>query len=107
MDEETVGTFYATIYNAFVHVIKKAGESLESNQSAVPDYLDRDELLSVARRWLADPESLELLKPSAGKMFHLPMASDQLPGPLFLLAIADHRWPQDWKVTVENILPLP
>ena len=107
MDEETVGTFYATIYNAFVHVIKKAGESLESNQSAVPDYLDRDELLSVARRWLVAPESLELLKPSAGKMFHLPMASDQLPGPLFLLAIADHRWPQDWKVTVENILPLP
>jgi hypothetical protein len=54
---------------------------------------------------------LELQTP----LFYLPQATELAALPtltpeqqsLFLLAVADRRWPATWKVKTENLLPLP
>ena len=113
---------YTTVYNAFAPNVAQTLENLKANQQPVPDELSRDVLQAIGERWLAPADSLTLFAPSPlpsnsssplqfnsplAPLFHLPLATPELPDNLLLLSIASSRWPQDWKVKTENILPLP
>ncbi|MCR5130932.1 MAG: hypothetical protein K6C10_05660 [Prevotella sp.] len=107
MSDEKFKSVYTVLHQLLHPNVIKAAIHLESDHPAVPDYLNRSELLSVTARWQSIPDSLELMKPSDNRLFQLPVVSSSLPAPQFLFSIADSRWPAGWIVKTEDILPLP
>ena len=123
---EDVKEFHTTIINTYAPYISKAAEYLKTENPPVPSFLDNNALLAVAKRWMVEAESVDVLKetlsesnsrvlPADGLMFHMPMVTEMLSPndltvneqSLLLFSIANRRWPSSWKVKTEFLVPLP
>lgn len=84
--------------------------SPRSSRLVPPVRLSRKALLDIAERW---PHLLTEPLPDDTYIFCFPPLSDLLAMPsgkdtdmAVLLMVAARQWPEDWNVTVENILPI-
>ena len=106
-----------TVRNAYSLMVMSVAKHLEENssldslkndsESALSNYLKREGLLEVAEKWESDGGI------ASASIFQLPPWSEILAQPaspendaLLLVAIAARHWPSQWKVSVENIVPI-
>lgn len=100
-----------TVRNAYALMVESVARNLENEESAISldgfsSYLQPENLLEVARNWPSENAFSQCY-------FQLPPLSDILSKPstpendaLMLVAIAARHWPVQWKVSVENIVPI-
>ena len=100
-----------TVRNAYALMVESVARNLENEESAISldgfsSYLQPENLLEVARNWPSENAFSQCY-------FQLPPPSDIFLKPsclendaLMLVAIAARHWPEQWKVSVENIVPI-
>ena len=100
-----------TVRNAYALMVESVARNLEYEESAISldgfsSYLQPVNLLEVARNWPSENAFSQCY-------FQLPPPSDIFSKPsspendaLMLVAIAARHWPEQWKVSVENIVPI-
>ena len=106
-----------TVRNAYSLMVMSVAKHLEENssldslkndsESALSNYLKREGLLEVAEKWESDGGI------ASASIFQLPPWSEILAQPaspendaLLLVAIAARHWPENWKVLIEDIVPM-